>query len=99
MPPTLRTASDAAPRSTSPERKTIAEQWEIWRAAVMPPDVHEVQLTEMRRAFYAGATVLLSALTIGLDEDSEPTADDVAYLERLHQEMKQFSRDVGEGRA
>ena len=39
--------------------KTIREQWEEFRGKTMPHTVGMTQLTETKRAFYAGAAAML----------------------------------------
>lgn len=53
----------------------------------------------MRRAFYAGAESLMRAIMVGLDPEGEPTDADMARMVAIEQELEQFARDVGEGRA
>lgn len=81
------------------ERRSIEEEWQGYKAAVIPKDAPEVQLVESRRAFYAGARSLFSLISGGLDADHEPTDLDVAYLDELTKELAAFARDVQEGKA
>lgn len=77
----------------------IAEQWESFQREVLPPDCSLVQRREMRRAFYAGARCLLSAIMRGLDPGTEPTEDDIARMEEIEMEFKQYELDLKGGRA
>lgn len=79
--------------------KTVAQQWEMLAAQVMPPNAPAMQYQEMRRAFYAG---FHAALMSGLAMAEESGDDDDAgaiMMESLHQECQQFAKEIAEGRA
>lgn len=80
------------------ERRSLAEEWDNFSKALLA-NAPEVQRTEMRRAFYAGAQSFFGLISGGLDPDHEPTELDVEYVEGLNQELRAFGRDVSEGRA
>jgi hypothetical protein len=70
-------------------RPTLAEGWlELERAAYT--NVGSVQREECRRAFYAGAMALWSAMMGGLTEDREPTLEDQAHFEALAGELLEY---------
>lgn len=74
--------------------QTIAEQWSGFEADVLPPDAPPVQRQEMRRAFYAGAWSMLSALQqLGDAEISEAEGCDA--LEAYRRECEAFQARVG----
>jgi hypothetical protein len=79
--------------------KTIAQRWEEFRGWVMPPGVHESQVREMRRAFYAGFHASLMA-GLEMADESGPN-DDVGatMIQRLHEECQRFAADIQAGRA
>lgn len=78
--------------------RTIAAGWESLATQVLPKDAPPIQTTESRRAFYAGATVVLAILNdISGDDISEDAG--VAMLETLQAETLAFGRAVGEGKA
>jgi hypothetical protein len=77
---------------------TIADDWTRFAASVLPPNVSDIQRSEMRRAFYGGVAVMFDhAYRLGDPDGSE--ADAVAMLERIRAEIQLFSRLVAEGRA
>lgn len=78
--------------------RTIASQWESFKAAACPPGASAAQLQEFRRALYAGAQAMLG-ITWGIGEDKVSEAAGVAILHGLHVEASQFALDVAEGRA
>lgn len=77
---------------------TIAEQWALFEASVMPKNAPPIQRQEMRRAFYSGAAALLRIqLVIGSETVSEDAG--VAILQGLHEELHAFSGMVTSGKA
>jgi hypothetical protein len=86
-------------RRATLKNTTIAAVWDDYRVVVMPPDAPSVQVTECRRAFYAGAQSLLSAILASLSPGDEPAAADEEYLEAVHDELLRFRADLKEGRA
>lgn len=76
-----------------PLTKTVLSEW-LSYSGILPPDVSQIQLTETRKAFYAG---VVSALAL-LNETNTPDVsldEGVAYLERLHHECEVFNKEVG----
>ena len=92
---------DASKRGAIPlrERRALADEWKEYATRIMPKGAGQTQHVETRRAFYAGAAAMFGLMTGGLDADKEPTDLDVAYVESLNQELKQFLRDLDTGAA
>lgn len=78
---------------------TIAEQWEDFAREVLPDDVSEVQLREMRRAFYAGSLSSLSSLYLLHNLAGMSEAAAVGILAGLHEECLLFGLQVANGEA
>lgn len=55
---------------------TMDESWESFKKTCINPEAGEVQLTEMRNAFYAGAHVVMSTFQAIGEQDVE---EDVGY--------------------
>ena len=70
---------------------TIQQQWEGFKKNVVPNDAPEIQVSEMRIAFFGGASALL-ALTTEISYHSEDAG--VEMLEGLHDECRRFA-DTG----
>lgn len=66
---------------------------------VLPVDAPRNQRVESRRAFYAGATGLMTAIMGKMDPGAEPTASDLKLMDTIDAEIKAFYRDVERGRA
>jgi hypothetical protein len=60
------------------------------RAAAIPPDAPQVQIDEMRNAFFAGAQHLLGSIMSILDPGEEPTEADMKRMDQLQAELARF---------
>ncbi len=67
----------------------IEAGWIALKAAALR-GAPEIQVMEMRKAFFAGAQHLFSSIVNLLDDDSEPTADDLRRMEMIHVELEAF---------
>ena len=80
------------------ELNTISAQWESLSATVMPKDASLVQIQEMRRMFFAGASAMLQLqFVIGADSFSEDAA--IAMIEGWHEECRMFGQQILNGTA
>ena len=65
----------------------VKRQWMTFRRAVIPADAPPVQITEMQRAFYAGAQILFLELAKASGEDENKAH----YLfDSIHEELKEY---------
>lgn len=84
-----------------PAPTTLSEVWNRFsHLALDPVGAHRIQRQEMRRAFYAGASAVLTILTQNMTTDEgEPTQADFALMDNLVQELDSFKDAVAHGRA
>jgi hypothetical protein len=70
--------------------ESIAEIWASYRERVIPSDTPEVQVTECKRAFYAGVAGFISMLTEieSLSSASEEAV--TSYLDSVDEELAAF---------
>jgi hypothetical protein len=69
--------------------QTLTAGWEQFRERVMPPDVSEVQLREMRRSFYAGVQWMVAInFDIGGDDITQDMG--ILHLELIREELNAF---------
>jgi hypothetical protein len=85
--------------TTAKRSRFIRNAWLTYRTAVFPARASSTQLRETRRAFYAGAEMLLCEILISLSPGPDSTEPDEDYLTQLHDELRAFAEDVKEGRA
>jgi biotin synthase-like enzyme len=81
------------------KRQLVAEQWDQFARAVLPPQCSDVQRRAMRRAFYAGANSILFRVLQVLAPEGEPTAADLEMMNDIHRELEQYAEMVKAGRA
>jgi hypothetical protein len=74
--------------------------WDSYQRDVLPPTASEVQRTETRRAFYAGAAAMFGAMIAATDTPGPDATDaDVACVDALVAEVKEFFVLVEKGLA
>ena len=84
---------------TTAKTNIVANAWADYRRSVIPVGAPPVQLKESKRAFYAGAEMLILAIMNGLSAGPDSSPEDEGMLEAIHTELLAFARDVKEGRA
>jgi hypothetical protein len=75
----------------NPDTNMIQQCWLDFRMKVISPGAPDIQVREMRLAFYAGFKSMLD-LNMKLAELDEHRA--VCLLEQLHQEARRFGASV-----
>lgn len=80
-------------------RKLLDAHWRSFAESVLPVNAPMVQRMEMRRAFYAGARALLTGIMTNLGGGDDATPGDLSLMNGLVAELRQFERDLREGRA
>ena len=70
--------------------KLIEAGWISLRIAAVSPDAGQVQLDEMRLAFFAGAQHLFGSIMRALDPDEEPTDADFRRMDQIYAELQTF---------
>ena len=79
--------------------KLIETEWMNYRNAVIPKNASSTQLQECRRAFFAGAWAYYSLLMNSLEPGTDETPQDMALMEKLDAEMREFKDRVVKGHA
>ena len=77
----------------------IEKKWLEFSGMVMPEEAGQTQRTEMRRSFYAGAASLFETITRSLTPGQEPTDEDIAMLQGVHDELKAYFEALRRGEA
>lgn len=73
--------------------KLIEAGWIGLRLAAIPENAPEIQLEEMRNAFFAGAQHLFTTIMLMLDENAEPTERDLDNLTLIDRELREYIED------
>lgn len=79
-------------------RVTIRDAWDSYRVNVLPRDAPPVQVSECRRAFYAGVWAMVN-VNMRIGEDSVGEAEAMGILVAITEECESFSLDVQRGKA
>lgn len=90
----IRKMADAAVAKLTDEGRLIEAGWMALRGMVIPPDASEVQLTEMRFAFMAGAQHLWASIMSMLDPSAEVTEQDERRMRLIDQELDAFYKET-----
>lgn len=75
------------------EGKLMEAGWIGLRLATGLTDAPTAQLREMRMAFFAGAQHVFHTIMTIMDDDREPTEDDLRRVEFIDAELQAFIRD------
>jgi len=70
--------------------KIIEAGWMGLRYLSIPKEASEIQLTEMRQAFFAGAHHVFTTIMSVMDEGEEPTEADLARMTQISNELDNF---------
>jgi hypothetical protein len=81
-------------KSMKPLDRTLAEMWDSYAKAVIPPGTSAAAIKNNKFAFYGGASYVFDILlAIGGDDIDENTGIDT--IERLRQELQLFVAQQG----
>jgi hypothetical protein len=81
-------------------RGVLAREWAAFARRVLDPiNAGQVQRTEMRRAWYAGAATMFDTITNLAGPNDEDDAVGAARVEQVHQELRRFGEALKAGRA
>jgi len=72
------------------EGKLIEAGWISMKYSVLSLDAPQIQLEEMRMAFFGGAQHLFGSMMGILDEKDEPTELDLKRMDNIDQELRRF---------
>lgn len=69
----------------------IESGWTGFRALVIPPSAPQLQVDEMKKAFYAGAHHFFAAVMSVMDDGDEPSDADLARMQNAAAELRSFA--------
>lgn len=72
----------------------IERSWQSYRRMVVPADAGDVQINETRQAFFAGASILFTALIHGVSEGPEVQPADEQLMADLQREIDEFGQQI-----
>lgn len=74
--------------------RVIEQGWNSYRKHVVPADAPEVQVNECRNSYYAGALILFESIFMIMDDDREPTAQDLQRMSDIQAELQEFGAEL-----
>jgi hypothetical protein len=77
------------------KRRYMAEQFDDYRRKVIPRDAHPVQVTECKRAFFAGALAIQSVIMANLTPGPDSSPADEEMMMDLTEELEEFGKRGG----
>lgn len=74
--------------------KIIQGGWRAFEMLVLPESAPDIQRTEMRRAFFAGAHHLWGSIMSFLEEGAEPTPADLKRMDLINDELDAYVEEL-----
>lgn len=73
-------------------KNPIQAAWLSYEQMVLPKDAGEVQRSETKQAFFAGASTIFQALMVGLSDGPDESGGDMKMLSTIEQELRNFGK-------
>jgi len=93
-----RHAAAGAPPKSGPKYR-VRDAWTSFERAILPPDCSDVQRSEMRRAFFAGAFSIMDELSKAMSHEDDMTDADERVMIDLAIEQEEYLAALRMGRA
>ena len=77
-------------RRSADQGRIVEDGWLSFRKMVIPPDAPAIQVSEMHKAFLAGAQHLFGSIMTILEPGAEPTEKDLARMDLIAKELGDF---------
>ena len=74
--------------------KLIESGWRSYRHEIISKAASDVQISETRQAFYAGAALLFHSIMKILEPGDEPTDADLEVMTSIQAELDQFGVEL-----
>jgi hypothetical protein len=84
------TEQDNSPKNPLADRTLIGDAWKKYRDVMIPSDAPDIQSSECRKAFYAGADASFSAIVSAIASEHVPTDEDIETLYDVERELIAF---------
>lgn len=84
------TWTDNGPGQRSVQSGAGRGRWKSYEPLVLSPDAPEVQRSECRIAFFAGAQHLFGSIMGILELEAEPTENDLRRMDAIDRELKAY---------
>ena len=91
MKPSVEEVARKLTAELSDKGKIIEGGWEGFRLLVINKDAPQIQIDEMRAAFFAGAQHLFASIMCFLEAGEEPTEQDMHRMSFIQHELSAFA--------
>lgn len=81
---------EALARKLARDGRLVEAGWIAFRMECIPPAASDMQLSEMRKAFMAGAHHLFFSVVASVDAGDEPTDADMLRMDKIAAELRGF---------
>lgn len=92
----IKAAIDEVTKKFMDEGRIIEAGWQSMKLVAIPPTAPDIQLREMRKAFFCGAQHLFASILGCLEADDEPTETDMKRMDLVHRELGEFIKEIKE---
>lgn len=89
-----RQLAEALTKDASDNGRVIEVGWLAMQLHVIPSDASEVQVNEMRKAFFMGAEHLWASIMTIIDPEATITERDLQRMNLINDELKAFRHEV-----
>jgi hypothetical protein len=79
--------------------RLIGAKWEDYCKSVIPKNAPQIQITESRRAFYAGAQGVMDAMAKQMSDSPDETPNEIAVVQDVMAELDEFAQLIALGKA
>jgi hypothetical protein len=93
-PQDFRAVHDALAKRYADEGRLVEAGFATMCVAILPPDLTQDQVSDMRLAYMAGAQHLFASIMACLDPGSEPTLDDMRRMTLIDKELRAFHAEM-----
>src|SRR4029077_20806120 len=71
----------------------IEAGWQTLKMMSVPPNAPQIQIDEMRNAFFAGGQHIFSSIITILDPEEEVTEADIRRMDAIEKELQNFYKE------
>ena len=93
-PRDFRALHDSLAKKYADEGRLVEAGFAAMCVAILPTDLTQDQVSDMRLAYMAGAQHLFASIMACLDPGSEPTRDDMRRMTLIDTELRAFDAEM-----
>ena len=95
-PPSVRATIEKITKEWADKGKLLEGGWQAYMITSGLAHASDIQKREMRIAWFLGAQHLFSSILLVMDEDREPTEDDMRRMSLVGDELEAFGRSMSD---